>query len=224
MHALADGLAALDRARYGGSDERPVRLLHIAGADTAVLFTRVLPLSKTAHSPSCGMNLTLPTLFAPQVRWTRRGSRIAVATGAAYVAEFYEGGRLVRSIRRPIEPRPITASDARSVLRDQATGGPLAPCNISAADRIEKHGYAPELQIVRAVALAPDGSLWVGRSGELDGSPGPIDVFDASGEYAGSLPPETPFPLVFLPGDRIGFAERDSVDVERLVIARVIRP
>ena len=189
-----------------------------------MLFTRVLPLSKTAHYPSCGMNLTLPTLFAPRIRWARRGSRIAVTTGAAYVVELYEGGRLVRSVRRPVEPRPITASDARSVLRDQATGGPLAPCNISAADRIEKHGYAPELQIVRAVALAPDGSLWVGRSGELDGSPGPIDVFDASGEYAGSLPPETPFPLEFLPGDRIGFAERDSVDVERLVIARVIRP
>ncbi|HEY8468045.1 MAG TPA: hypothetical protein VIL18_00315 [Longimicrobiales bacterium] len=224
MHVLADGLAVIDRARYSGSDERPVRLLHIAGADTTVLFTRVLPLSRTAHYPSCGMTLTLPTPFAPRIRWTRRGSRIAITTGAAYGVEIYESGRLVRSVRRPIEPRQITAADVLAVLRERAVGGPIAPCNVSAAEMIEKHGYAPELQIVYAVALAPDGSLWVRRSAGLDGSAGPIDVFDASGEYTGSLPPETPFPLVFLPGDRIGFAERDEVDVERLVIARVVRP
>ena len=140
VHVLADGLAVLDRARYSGSDERPVRLLHIAGADTTVLFSRVLPLSKTTHYPSCGMNLTLPTLFAPQVRWTRRGSRIAIATGAASVVELYEGGRLVRSVRRPIEPRQITAAGALRELREQAVGGPLAPCNISAADIARRGG------------------------------------------------------------------------------------
>ena len=54
-------------------------------------------------------------------------------------------------------------------------------------------------------------------------TPGPIDIFDNSGVYEGTLPAGTPFPLVFLGNDRFGGAETDATDISRLVVFRVHR-
>lgn len=233
VHVVPDGIAYWDRARYEGSDERPVRLVRAAGAAADTLFSAVLPLARTAAYPSCGMTLTLPTLFAPRIRWDRAGGRIVAVSGADYAIEIYEGGRRTMSVRRSIEPVPIDRSDALAALGESGgVGGPIAMCGASPAERLDKHGFAPELQLIQALAVAPDGWIWVRRSAGIrrPDEPGasaivagPIDLFDATGEYRGSLPPDTPMPVVFLPGDRVGYAERDETDVERLVVARIVR-
>jgi hypothetical protein len=48
-----------------------------------------------------------------------------------------------------------------------------------------------------------------------------IDVFDTSGVYLGTLPPEFPMPLEFMPDGKLLLVERDELDIERLVVARV---
>jgi hypothetical protein len=49
------------------------------------------------------------------------------------------------------------------------------------------------------------------------------DIFDADGEYTGTLPEDSPFPVVF-PGDnRIGYVDTDSLYGQRLVVARIAR-
>jgi hypothetical protein len=222
VHLLpGNALAVLDREPYSGNDNRAVRLLTISGADTLVHFSRDLHASRTASYPACGMTLTLPVLFAPQVRWAREAARVAVNTGAHYVIDMYEDGRHTMSVRRAIRPQAVSAADAASALGDQGIGGPVAGCMASPDERLEKHGFARERQIVLALDFDADGRLWVLR--HVPDSDPVIDVFDADGAYTGTLPPEIPFPVLFLSDSRIGWVERDDFDVDRLVIGRLHR-
>lgn len=55
-------------------------------------------------------------------------------------------------------------------------------------------------------------------------SGGSIDVFDESGEYVGTADADVvPFPIRFLPDGRILTIERDSMDVDRVVVYGVAR-
>jgi hypothetical protein len=79
---------------------------------------------------------------------------------------------------------------------------------------------------IRDIRLAEDGTLWVERfepGTPAAGRSGTIDVFDASGAYLGSLPGGTRFPILLLPDDRVALAEKDALDVERLVVMQVSR-
>jgi hypothetical protein len=215
-----DGLAVLARERYTGSDVRNVRLLHVEGDDTTTLFSAPLDLSRTASYPACGMSLTLPVLFAPRVHWSGNTHEFVLVRSAHYAIDVFSDTAGRRSIRRTIEPEPVTEERALEALGNGVEGGPLAPCRIDAAAQLQNHGYAPFVQLLRDVAHGPGGRLWVQRRVTGD-TASVIDVFDADGLYAGSLPPGTPLPVVFLPDGRVGYVAKDSLDVERLVLARV---
>jgi hypothetical protein len=221
VESVPGGLALLAQAPYSGSDDRPIRLLRIVGADTVEHFRRAVAQSRTAQYPACGMTLTLPVLFTPQLRWTRHQDRIAAATAAAYVVDVFASDGVVTSIRRPIAPIPVSRADALEAVSGQPAGGPLTACSITGENRLDKHGYASEMQVVHAVAYDNAGRLWVQRRASRTVAAGRIDVFDPAGEYLGTLPEDTPFPVLFLPDGRVGYAERDDYDVDRLVIARI---
>jgi hypothetical protein len=97
-----------------------------------------------------------------------------------------------------------------------------AECLIPAAEVVDRTGYADSVPAIADLALAPDGALWV-RRWSPTGQGGPIDVFDRTGVYLGTLPGELPFPLHFLPTGEPLFVERDTNDVERLVVATIER-
>jgi hypothetical protein len=215
------GLAVLARERYTGSDDRNVTLLHIEGDDTTTLFSAPLDLSRTASYPSCGMSLTMPVLFAPAVHWSGNANEFVMVRGAEYAIDVFSATGERRSIRRTIEPEPVTEERALEALGGTGLeGGPLAPCRTDAATRLRNHGYAPFIQVIRDLALEPGGRLWVRRVVAGD-TTSIIDIVDADGSYAGSLAPGTAFPLVFLPAARVGYVAKDTLDVERLIIARV---
>jgi hypothetical protein len=73
---------------------------------------------------------------------------------------------------------------------------------------------------IGAVALDPRGRVWIQR-GRVPGEEVPTDVFTLEGDYVGTLPAGSPFPIVFIGDDRIGSVETDDLDVSRLVIHRV---
>jgi len=77
--------------------------------------------------------------------------------------------------------------------------------------------------VIKDLALAPDGTLWVERKAIGRDARGPIDVLSPEGEYLGTLPVGTPLPGTFLPGDRIAAVRKDSLDIERVTEYRIVR-
>jgi hypothetical protein len=173
------------------------------------------------------IGLALRPLFAPTVRWAMAGGRIATATTGEYRVDVYQSdGRLSRSVRRSVSPGRATLADAIAEAEPGIRMVGAARCEITAAEVAEGRGYLETTPAIRDIRLAEDGTLWVERfepGTPAAGRSGTIDVFDASGAYLGSLPGGTRFPILLLPDDRVALAEKDALDVERLVVMQVSR-
>jgi hypothetical protein len=165
-------------------------------------------------------------MLASQPAWDVGDTLVAVATGADYRIEILSAdGHLLRSVRRALPARGATVVDAErwaeaNPIRFTQAGG--AECRIPVAEMVEKIGYADSLPAIGLVVLAPDGALWV-RRWSVSGHDGPIDVFDPTGAYLGTLPSTFPFPLHVRTDGRLLYAEKDSLDIERLAIGEVVR-
>lgn len=213
-------------AQKPGETGPTAEVLHrIAGPDTTELASLSRGPMKPIQLKSCGMGFSgMPPLFQPTLRWYATGARTAFVASAAYEVRVLDGGNEVMRIRREIAPLPATkelalqqVGDAMEVRTDAGVRRCLPD------DVVEQQGFAPEIPTISAIVLSPDGRLWVQRGGVRD-EPKPIDVFSPDGEYEGTLPAGTPFPILFLPDGRIGAAETDDVDVTRLVVYNVVRP
>jgi hypothetical protein len=167
----------------------------------------------------CGIQLSgLEPIFSPSLVWTSAGASLVAVRSADYAIDFFEGGTLVRSVRRGGEPRTATAALAEASLN----GGmririPNGELMCASDDVVSQQGFAPYLPALAALAIAPDGTLWAQRY-EVGEAPRPIDIFDPEGRYVGTLPPGTPFPVGFLPDGRLLISETDELDVSRLVV------
>jgi hypothetical protein len=87
-------------------------------------------------------------------------------------------------------------------------GGDNGSCTTPAEEVAEKAGLAPFIPLVKEVAVAPDGTLWVQRM-TFVGEPAATDVFNAEGRYLGTMAGRA-LPLGFLSGDRVLFAVEDA--------------
>lgn len=158
------------------------------------------------------VGLALPPLFSPELEWAQRDGMLAVTTQSRYVIDVREGERLRRSVRRDIVPVAAKPTDASRLypegLKVRFGGG--GECVTPSAEVGEKVGVAPTIPVVRAVAIAPDSSLWVERY-TFKGETPSVDVFAADGSYVGTLTGRT-LPLGFLDGDRVLFAITDPDD------------
>lgn len=185
-----------------------------------------LPLAETrsVELTSCGMFFgQREPIFSPSLTWTAAGNTVVVARNPDYVLDVYEDGRLVRSIRRDLPPRPASEELARASLGEGwrvgiGSQGREVVCD--PAEVVEQQGFAPYLPMVGALAYAPDATLWVQRY-TVASDPSPIDLFDPDGRYIGTLPEGSPFPIGFLPDGRILVSETDELDVQRLVVRTV---
>jgi hypothetical protein len=83
-------------------------------------------------------------------------------------------------------------------------------------------GYADVAPVVRSLAIAPDGAVWLRRRTGVPGQ-SPIDVRDATGAYIGTLPGESPFPALFRSADEIIAVETDEADVPHVSVYRIRR-
>jgi hypothetical protein len=196
----------------------------------------IQPGSEMVIYPECGGGLNLPPLFTPEIAWDIRSDRLAVSATSAYrvdvllVAPDSEipGApvrvTMVRSLRRAIEPRDATRDLA---IQELGEGFRInfgrGPCTIPPDRMVDGRGYASTIPWVRRIAVAPDGAVWIERRMIGRDSAGPIDVFDADGAYVGTLAAGSPFPIVFLRPDRIAYALTDEMDVDRLVVADVVK-
>lgn len=200
-------------------------LTRIDAGDTARLATLPQQPGKAIQLESCGMSFTsMPPIFAPTLRWSGRGTRTAIATSAAYDIVVMDGNLPIRRIRRDIPPEPATVELAIQDLGEGMqvrTEGGVRRCD--SAEVAEQRGVAEFVPAIARLALDPAGRLWVER-GHVRNATAPIDVFDGNGDYLGTFPAGTPFPVAFLSNDRFAAIVLDELDVSRLVLYHITIP
>jgi hypothetical protein len=163
-------------------------------------------------------------VFAPALVWTTGPGFVAVAGGTDYAVDRYEGLRLVRRARRDLAPRATTRAMALQEIGDdyRIGFGGGGGCAVPAERVVDAQGVAPVVPAIGALAVGPDGTVWVRRR-VVRGEPAPIDVLDPAGVYVGTLPAGSPFPATFQPDGSLIAIATDELDVQRIVVYRVIR-
>lgn len=134
------------------------------------------------------VGLNIPPPFSRELVWGSRGARVGVTRRVPYVVDVYQGAKLVASIRRDI---PFEEAKTEHVSRLYPEGmtvrfGGGGQCTVTAEDIIAKLGTGGNVPLIRDLAFAPDGSMWVERYGFQDETPR-VDVFAANGRYLGTL-------------------------------------
>jgi hypothetical protein len=167
-----------------GTADRPVEeLQYRTSTDTATLVVHAVP--RLGPIPFCGEPMAgLTPMLTPELRWTARGSLVAVSHEAAYRIDVFRSGRLVRIIRRAVTPLDGSVDAVRRFFPDGKVIGNRT-CVVGPSELVAKRGVAPRIQPVRRVALDWDGRLWAERNTFPDDS-ARTDVFDPDGRYLGT--------------------------------------
>ena len=211
------GILIWARERYTGSDNRLDRLLSVSGLDTTALISGKPAHRTTAYYPRCSFTFTIHQPLAPRIWWSQWGDQVAVSAWGGFRVDVLEGHGLVRSIRwAGVGEDRLSRSEAVALLEAQ---GYLGPCDDDVGETVEKHGFHPQPQIVRGLAVAPDGRLWV-QVNTVEGTR--ILLLDPEGHMVGVLPEGFPMPLTFLPDGRPLVQVVDSLDIQRIGVGSVV--
>ncbi len=218
-----DGLVLLRSELQAEGQQRSLFRISESG-DSVRLFSVQGSPGRAVEFKSCGISINgMPPIFEPGTPWVAGGGALYVAPDARYAIRVYRDGGVVRRIERGLEPRPATAELAlASVGEGMQIGTPGGMRTCEPDEVVEQRGFAPVMPWLGTLAVAPDGTLWVRRFVAAQGEDGPIDLFDASGAYVGTLPADSPFPVGFMPDGRILVRQVDeATEVERLAVGRV---
>lgn len=220
---LAAGHVREVQTRGTGTTES--RLVYITdGGDTTRLGSAEWT-GRPITLESCGMSFSgMPPIFSPSLRWDASGGRTAVVTGPEYDIRVSDAGAPALRLRRRLNPPPATREQALTELGEGmrvSTAGGVRVCEPS--EVVDQRGIAELAPLLEQVVVEPGGRIWARRF-VAGHEPGAIDVFEADGEYVGTLPASTPLPIGFLPDGRVMTSQTDDMDVQRLVVGRFIEP
>lgn len=204
-----------------GGDSVAWHLVSSTGGIDEALATVARPRAR-GMSIGCAFGLFAP-LFERDLVWDVGVARIAVAMEDVYGLDVVEDRQRMR-VHRDLPSREVSEAMALAEAGSGmvALGAMRMECTTPPAVRVRNQGYSPRLPAIADVEVEPGGTLWV-RRGSVHAEPRMIDVFDAEGSYLGTLPPDSPFPVAFLPDGALLAIERDEMDIDRLVIYRVHR-
>lgn len=170
---------------------------------------------------------------------------IAYADTSTYDIKIVDAdGSLVRVLRRPMEPRPVTpameqAERDRQIEDLESGDGPrmrvvmMGPggrqqspnqdaMNEMMRGRIDQMQFYPELPVITGLSIGWEGTIWVERRGDEPVGPGPIDLLKADGRYVGTFEAGvTEVPVAFGPNGLVAFTETDEFDVPTVVVRRL---
>ena len=175
--------------------------------------------------------------FTPAFQWQAfSDGSVVLSDTSAYLLRFLDArGNVQRLIERGPPPRAVTEADreaARQRLRDaeerggtrisMGGGGPSDEMRERILEqRLEKMTFAPELPRIVSLRVDPRDRVWVGVAGEVPDSVTRIDVYDRDGRLLGEVR-GVPMPDVFLDGDRVGTLRVDEMDVQQVVLMRLV--
>jgi hypothetical protein len=192
--------------------------------DTVLIAAQTFPRPTMVRYASCGGGLNLPRIFESGLAWVAWDDQISVSSSPAYSFEVHRATVLRRIVRRDVATRTATRDMALAELGEGFTiNFGRGPCVIPPQEMVDGRGFAPELAWIAEIAIAPDGETWVLRKVVGSDSSGPIDIFDETGAYVGTLPEGGPFPILFLGQDRFAAREKDELDITRVVVFEVDR-
>lgn len=198
------------------------RLERWTARDTVVLDSTVSPRPKMVMFKCVG--LALSPLFTGEVAWAIHGDRVLSTHQSTYEVDISRNGRKERSIRRDVAPVAAKTTDAAKLYPEglKVRFGSDGECITPSAEVGEKVGVAPTLPVVRAMAVAPDGTLWVERY-TFEGETPRTDVFDRDGHYVGTANGRS-LPLGFLGPDVVLFPIKNDDDGTSVIgIYRITR-
>ena len=217
---LVNGDVVFTRWPPGGDGHLAVTQLS-PGGGTTVLAEASAPIrAELVNFERCGIQLPFGgPIFTHELFWFAGAGRFYVSPGPSYRIDVYEGQSFSTSIRRDLPPVAATRAMAE---REVADGMAFGPCTVPANEVVDARGYAEAIPFISRFVISPDGGIWVGRWG---GEPERelIDVFDAEGQYVGTLPAGTPLPVLFVGPNMVAIVRTDSLDVQRLDLMRVLR-
>lgn len=175
---------------------------------------------------------TMPGLgrtFTPRLHWDVLGDgRVAYSDSSDYAVKIADAGSgVVRVVRRPFLPEPVTDGAMRAE-RDRRMRLPREDWE-TGADRLSRRTFLdnleffPEIPVIRGLAVTWDGHIWVLRRGEEPTAVGPIDVLAPAGRYLGSYRAGTvEIPDAFGPDGLVAFIEANELDLQTVVVKRLV--
>ena len=168
------------------------------------------------------------------------GGGIAFSDSSTYAIKVTgPSGQMLRILRRPIVPQPVTGRLRRAEIDRQlaeltsdddpglgnvppTARAMLAGFRAGQEQAIEEMQFFPEVPVLYALRTTWEGNLWVQRRGEEpDVDLGPIDVLTPSGRYLGTLDGRMRMPDEFGPDGLVAFIERDEYDVPVIEVKRL---
>ena len=166
--------------------------------------------------------------FSASLHWgVLPDGRVAFADSTTWTVKIAEAGSgVVRILKRPFQPEPMTGRDIRAE-KDRRRRS-LGETGRSSEDlrrrraRIENAEFADEIPVILNLGVTWDGRMWVLRRGEGRLSEGVMDVVAADGRYIGSYPAgATAMPDAFGPDGLVAIVERNELGVQTVVVGRV---
>jgi len=152
---------------------------------------------------------------------------VAFSDSLAYAIKIARPGSGVwRILKRQLEPIPVTrrvrAAERERRLRRAEERSQVV--NRATRERIANLEFFDAVSMVRDLRTGWDGEIWVQRHGdEPSDDRGPIDVLTMDGRYLGSYPAgAVAMPDAFGPGGLVAFIERNELDVETVVVRRLV--
>jgi hypothetical protein len=201
-----------------------VELLAIGDGDTLRVASVPNPPMKPVQFRNCPVQISgMPAIFAPRFEWAGHDSRIVTNAGPEYELSVLDDGAPVSVVRRDLAPIPATTELAARELDTMRIAFGTGQCAIPPDDVADARGIAPVIPLVRRIAVAPDGAIWIERNIFDARHKTRIDVLDADGGYVGTLPAGAPWPVAFRSPTEFAAIERDDLDLQYIVIYRLQR-
>lgn len=220
--------------------ERTILTGEQAGTDT-IAEPRLYPLDNANAAAAAEkykqagfMFLAFPSMFpglqrafTPSLHWgVLADGRVAYSDSSDYAVKIAGTGRgVVRVVRRPLLPEPVTDGAMRAERdrrREQPDDVGEGWTMIDPGERLDNLEFFPEVSVICGLATTWDGHIWVQRRGEEPTSDGPIDVITPDGRYLGSLRAgATAIPDAFGPDGLVAFVETKELDVQTVVVKRI---
>lgn len=176
----AEEILAVTSSTAGSTMDQ--QLVRISG-DGAVVIHSVPRTLEQVELP-CGA-FPMSPIYAPDVIWTHGGEAVHLLHGPEYRIDRYVGGNFMTSIRRDMEPVPVTEElAARRVQLEY--GGFLERCGLSPEALVRAVGHAGFASPIQWMSVDPEGRVWVSRTMEWS-PPIEIDIFGEDGQYEGTI-------------------------------------
>lgn len=206
-----------------------------------VLVAWARPPGKDAETDVGGITLNIGgglQAFEPEVHYaTLPEGMIALSDSSAYAIKVTDGdGQVLRVLRRPFSPRPVTSemrNSAREAFRREIAGveenEQMAELRGRVGQFMEEQlaqmRFYHEVPVVAEIRAGWERAIWVMRSGDEpweDDAHGPIDVLTTAGEYLGTFAQDAiDMPLALGPDGLAAFVEVDAFDVPTVVVKRL---